>query len=133
VLFIALRALVPTLGGDALTLLNLYALWVLTSLVVIVALLPRRPAEKVTSPVWMTPAYAALGIVVLGLVAWLFVKPLYADIYLEAAQASAEAGQWSEALAFYRQAADESADVDVYQQHLGEAYATAARLTPGRW
>jgi len=129
VLFIALRALVPTLGGDALTLLNLYALWVLTSLVVIVALLPRRPAEKVTSPVWMTPAYAALGIVVLGLVAWLFVKPLYADIYLEAAQASAEAGQWPEALAFYRQAADEAADVDVYQQHLGEAYATAARLT----
>ncbi|MFQ5340722.1 MAG: tetratricopeptide repeat protein [Anaerolineae bacterium] len=129
VLFIALRAVVPILGGDALTLLNLYALWMLTSLVVIVALLPRRPAEKVTSPVWMTLGYATMGVVVLGLVAWLFVRPLYADIYLEAAQASAEAGQWPEALAFYRQAAEESADVDVYQQHLGEAYATAARLT----
>ncbi|MFQ5594297.1 MAG: tetratricopeptide repeat protein [Anaerolineae bacterium] len=129
VLFIALRTVVPTLGGDALTLLNLYALWMLTSLVVIVALLPRRPAEKATSPVWLTPVYAALGVVVLGLVALLFVKPLYADIYLEAAQSSAEAGQWPEALAFYRQAAEESANVDVYQQNLGEAYATAAHLT----
>lgn len=129
VLFIALRTVVPTLGGDALTLLNLYAFWMLISLVVIVALLPRRPAEKATSPVWMIPAYAALGVVVLGLVGWLFVRPLYADIYLEAAQASVEAGQWPEALAFYRQAAEESADVDVYQQHLGEAYATTARLT----
>lgn len=129
VLFIALRTVVPTLGGDALTLLNLYALLMLTSLVAIVALLPRRPAETATSPVWMAPAYAALGVVALGLVAWLFVRPLYADIFLEAAQASAEAGQWPEALAFYRQAAKESADVDIYQQHLGKAYATVARMT----
>jgi tetratricopeptide (TPR) repeat protein/O-antigen ligase len=127
-LFVALRSIVPLLGGDALTLLNLYFGWLLLSLVIVAVLLPRRPAPVGTSQAWMTVVYAALGAVALGAVAWLAVKPLYADIYLEAAQANAAAGQWSPALAFYQKAADESPGVDVYQQHLGEAFVRAARL-----
>ncbi|MFQ5857438.1 MAG: tetratricopeptide repeat protein, partial [Anaerolineae bacterium] len=78
---------------------------------------------------WVTLVYPMLGAVALWLVIWLGVKPLHADIYLGAAEAHAAAGQWLQALAFYQEATRESPDVDVYQQHLGEAYATAARLT----
>lgn len=141
-LFIALRSSVPILGGDALTLVNLYFVWLLLSLAAIVGVLPQVAQSEAghslsqgerSSPLpvsrWVALVYPVLGAVALGLVAWLAVKPLYADIYLEAAQAYAGAGQWSQALAFYQKAAAESPDVDVYQQHLGEAFVTAARLT----
>ncbi|RME43959.1 MAG: tetratricopeptide repeat protein, partial [Chloroflexi bacterium] len=129
-LFLGLRSLVPLMGGDALTLLNVYFVWLLLSVALIAIMLPRRPAPAVTSQAWLAVVYPVLGAIALGLVVWLAVKPLYADIYLEAAQANATAGQWSAALAFFQQAADESPEVDVYQQNLGEALVTAARLTP---
>ncbi|MBS1253607.1 MAG: TPR repeat-containing protein YrrB [Anaerolineales bacterium] len=126
--FIVLRSLLPLLGRDALTLLNVYFVWLLISLAGVALLLPRPASRAETTPAWKALVHAALVAGALGIVAWIAVKPLYADIYLKAADAHASAGQWPQALAFYQQAANEEPEVDVYQQHMGEAYATAARL-----
>lgn len=133
--FLGLRAVIQIVGGDAITLLNFYFVWLLLSLVALVGLLPHRMARPETghtagssSRMWRALVYPVLGAVTLGLVVWLAVKPLHAGVYLHTADANASAGQWSRALAFYRRAAAEAPDVDVYQQHLGEAYASAARL-----
>lgn len=126
-LFLALHVLVRLAGGDAITLLNVYYIWVLISLAAVGALLWRQTAVRAgMQRSWRAILAPVVGAVSAAVILWLIVGGLYADVYLGTAEAAASAGQWREALAFYQQAANTAPTTDLYHQKLGEGYVAAA-------
>lgn len=137
-LFVTVRWVSLALGGDAITLLMLYFTWVLVTVPLVAAFSwlagtdkpgksgsPAGP-QPFASRLWLL--HPALAAVTLGLIIFLVLPPLRADVYLQAAQANAEAGRWNVALPLFQQAAAEAPAVEEYQQRLAEAYAVAADL-----
>ena len=132
--FLGLRWLALALGGDALTLLNLYGLWVLLSVFVVALFLPTtlaaQPAADASRRL-ATPfalMYPALWAIALALIALQVLPPLRADVFLRAAQANADAGRWNVALPLYQRAAQEAPQEEEFLRRLAEAYASAAQL-----
>jgi len=134
VLFLGLRWLALALGGDAITLLSLFVMWVLSSVFVVASLLPAvredRQIDEVALP-FATPfalMYPVLWGIAFALIVLQILPSLRADIYLRAAQANAEAGRWNVALSLYQQAVNEAPNEEEFHRHLAEAYVTSAPL-----
>lgn len=130
VLMLLLRGVVLLSGGDALSMLWLYALIVVLGLGGVATWLPRaQTPQKPISSVGLA-LYLPLTLAVLGVIIVLNFVPITADMYLRAADGYSEAGDPQTALNLTTRAFQTQLDEPVYAQKLAEMLIGLAQAAP---